>query len=240
MSVVVAMVVWLRCGSLPPGLLDDDDTASTIVVDRTASDLYEVRSSSGTRSQTISTRTICRERWRYATLAAEDVRFRSHVGLDPIAHRARGRARPAARTHRRGRVDDHAAGREAAARPTAGGPARGAAGPTKIHEAVVALRLEHRLTKSEILALYLNLAPYGNQIEGAERAAQAYFGRRGVDVDAGGSGISRGAAAAADAATTRGAIRPARGRAQLRILRVDGRIAGGWTRRPTRSRARSG
>ena len=34
----------------------------------------------------------------------------------------------------------------------------------------MALRLEHRLTKREILALYLNLAPYGNQLTGAERA----------------------------------------------------------------------
>ena len=31
-------------------------------------------------------------------------------------------------------------------------------------------------TRSEILALYLNLAPYGNQIAGAERASRAYFG----------------------------------------------------------------
>ena len=46
----------------------------------------------------------------------------------------------------------------------------------KIDEAIVALRLEHRLTKPEILALYLNLAPYGNQITGAERASHAYFG----------------------------------------------------------------
>ncbi|HET9372191.1 MAG TPA: penicillin-binding protein 1C, partial [Vicinamibacterales bacterium] len=48
---------------------------------------------------------------------------------------------------------------------------------SKLREAVWAIRLEHRLSKDEILARYLNLAPYGNQIEGASRAAQAYFGR---------------------------------------------------------------
>jgi penicillin-binding protein 1C len=47
----------------------------------------------------------------------------------------------------------------------------------KAHEALVALRLEHRLSKQEILALYLSLAPYGNQIAGAERASRAYFNR---------------------------------------------------------------
>ncbi len=40
----------------------------------------------------------------------------------------------------------------------------------------MALRLEHRLSKREILALYLNLAPYGNQLTGAERASREYFG----------------------------------------------------------------
>ena len=46
----------------------------------------------------------------------------------------------------------------------------------KIHEAVLALRIEHRFSKREILALYLNLAAYGNQVVGAERASRAYFG----------------------------------------------------------------
>ncbi|HXI31548.1 MAG TPA: penicillin-binding protein 1C, partial [Vicinamibacterales bacterium] len=47
----------------------------------------------------------------------------------------------------------------------------------KLREAIVAMRLEHRFTKREILALYLNLAPYGNQFAGVERASRAYFGR---------------------------------------------------------------
>ena len=41
---------------------------------------------------------------------------------------------------------------------------------------MIALRLEHRFTKREILALYLSLAGYGNQIAGVERASRAYFG----------------------------------------------------------------
>src|SRR6185503_16558034 len=46
----------------------------------------------------------------------------------------------------------------------------------KVQEAILALRIEHRLSKPEILALYLNLASYGNQIAGVERASRAYFG----------------------------------------------------------------
>ena len=45
-----------------------------------------------------------------------------------------------------------------------------------MREAVLAERLEHRFTKRQILALYLNLAAYGNQIVGAGRASYAYFG----------------------------------------------------------------
>jgi penicillin-binding protein 1C len=46
----------------------------------------------------------------------------------------------------------------------------------KLHETVLALRLEHRFSKRELLAMYLNLAAYGNQFVGAERASRAYFG----------------------------------------------------------------
>src|SRR5262249_43739930 len=45
----------------------------------------------------------------------------------------------------------------------------------KLRELLLALRLEHRLSKREILALYLSVAPYGNQLEGAEAASRAYF-----------------------------------------------------------------
>src|SRR6185369_11843353 len=46
----------------------------------------------------------------------------------------------------------------------------------KMQEAVVAVRLERRYSKKEILALYLNLAPYGNQSTGISRASHLYFG----------------------------------------------------------------
>jgi len=48
--------------------------------------------------------------------------------------------------------------------------------PAKLREAALALRLEARLRKPEILALYLSLAPYGGQLVGAEAASRDYFG----------------------------------------------------------------
>ncbi|OYW01601.1 MAG: hypothetical protein B7X11_03975, partial [Acidobacteria bacterium 37-65-4] len=112
---------------------------------------------------------------RDATIAAEDVRFRRHIGVDPIAIvRAAWRDIRARRIVEGGSTITQQVA-ELLLRQQAGTRARG--WWTKAREAVIALRLEHRLTKDEILARYLSLAPYGNQITGAARASQAYFGR---------------------------------------------------------------
>jgi len=54
-------------------------------------------------------------------------------------------------------------------------PTRNLAG--KIRQMVHADLLEGRLTKDEILTLYLTLAPYGGNIEGVRAASLAYFGK---------------------------------------------------------------
>ncbi len=46
----------------------------------------------------------------------------------------------------------------------------------KLIEMVRAVQLESRLSKREILALYLTLAPYGGNLEGARAASLGYFG----------------------------------------------------------------
>jgi penicillin-binding protein 1C len=47
----------------------------------------------------------------------------------------------------------------------------------KLRQALTALRLERRLNKQEILTLYLRLAPFGGNLEGARAASLAYFGK---------------------------------------------------------------
>src|SRR5213078_1265311 len=46
----------------------------------------------------------------------------------------------------------------------------------KIHEAVLAVKLERQYTKNEILEKYLNTVYFGHGAYGAEAAAQTYFG----------------------------------------------------------------
>ena len=50
-------------------------------------------------------------------------------------------------------------------------------GSAKLRQIVGALRLEHHLTKQQILSLYLRLAPFGGNIEGVRAASLAYFGK---------------------------------------------------------------
>jgi hypothetical protein len=105
-------------------------------------------------------------------------RFRGVAGA---RERRCGRRRPLLPAPRRGCFGARWAWRDVRARfaqavprsrsrwPAASSPAQSRGIGAKVHEAIEALRLEHRLTKSEILAIYFNLAPYGNQFVGAER-----------------------------------------------------------------------
>ncbi|HEV2957581.1 MAG TPA: penicillin-binding protein 1C, partial [Xanthobacteraceae bacterium] len=56
-------------------------------------------------------------------------------------------------------------------------PRRERALTVKLREMVRAVALERTLTKQQILALYLSLAPYGGNLEGVRAASLAYFGR---------------------------------------------------------------
>jgi penicillin-binding protein 1C len=176
---VAGAALWIRCGPLPAGLLDPSSRVSTVVVDRHGEVLYEARSADGTRGEWMAAGEVP-DLVAAATLAAEDRRFRSHVGLDPVAiARAAWRNIQARRVVEGGSTISQQVAELLLARS---GPRLPRGWRTQLREAIVALRLEHRLTKDEILALYLNLAPYGNQIAGVKRAARAYFG---VDGDRG-------------------------------------------------------
>jgi penicillin-binding protein 1A len=52
----------------------------------------------------------------------------------------------------------------------------------KLKEAILALRLEKKYTKDQILKLYLNEIPYGSTNYGIEAASQAYFKKSATDL----------------------------------------------------------
>ena len=53
----------------------------------------------------------------------------------------------------------------------------------KIKELALAIQLERRYTKDEILAFYLNQIPYGSNIYGIEAAAQTYFNKSAKELN---------------------------------------------------------
>ncbi|NQE62461.1 penicillin-binding protein 1C [Caulobacter sp. RHG1] len=102
-------------------------------------------------------------------IRTEDARFVWHLGVDPLSL---VRAIGSAVVH--GRVTSGAStltmqtARLLEPRPRNLG--------AKLVEMVRAVQLESRLSKREILALYLTLAPYGGNLEGARAASLSYFG----------------------------------------------------------------
>lgn len=53
----------------------------------------------------------------------------------------------------------------------------------KLKELILAIRLERVYTKKEILGLYLNRIPYGNNSYGIQKASEVYFGKNAKDLD---------------------------------------------------------
>ncbi|HET9782836.1 MAG TPA: transglycosylase domain-containing protein [Candidatus Dormibacteraeota bacterium] len=53
----------------------------------------------------------------------------------------------------------------------------------KVDEALLALEVEHRYSKSQILEMYLNDVPFGNSSVGSAAAAQIYFHKKTSDLD---------------------------------------------------------
>jgi penicillin-binding protein 1C len=158
---------WIRLGPLPPGLLLLEDQTSTEVVAREGELLRESLSAEGLTSRRLDPDRLPDALVR-ATLAAEDARFFRHPGLDPLAlARALWHDARALRMIEGGSTLTQQTIKVLIRRD------RSAAG--KLREALLALRLEHRLGKREILALYLTVAPYGNQLQGAQAASRAYF-----------------------------------------------------------------
>src|SRR5688572_23480956 len=80
----VCLAAWIRCGPIPAALLDLESAPSTVVVDRNGVPLYEALSGDGTRSVWLTADTLP-PALVSATLAAEDRRFWSHLGVDPRA-----------------------------------------------------------------------------------------------------------------------------------------------------------
>src|SRR4051794_24269150 len=157
--------------SLGPLPLEEARKVSTTIVDRNGKLLRAYAMADGRWRLPVDARTAVDPSYVDLLLAYEDRRFRSHIGVDPLAL---GRA--ALQWITQGHI-------------VSGGstitmqlarlmePRQERSLSAKLRQAVRALQIERQLSKDEILNLYLALAPYGGNLEGIRAASLGYFGK---------------------------------------------------------------
>jgi penicillin-binding protein 1C len=156
--------------ALGPPPLGKDLTFSTQVVDRHGKLLRAYATGEG-RWRLPAKVADVDPRFFDVLFAYEDKRFRQHHGVDPLALLraayqlvASGRIRSGGSTltMQVARLLEPRASRSFLA---------------KLRQVVRAIEIERVLSKDQILALYLELAPYGGNIEGIRAASLVYFGK---------------------------------------------------------------
>jgi len=112
-----------------------------------------------------------------AVVATEDRRFFQHDGIDPV-----GIARAIVEDVRTGALGQGGSTiTQQLAKLVFLSPERTV--KRKLQELVLAVELERRYSKAEILALYLNRAYFGEGVFGADAAARRYFGKPAREID---------------------------------------------------------
>lgn len=155
------------CVSLPAGLLGNPQ-ASPVFADRHGEPIARLALPGSTRSAPVSAEELPADLVA-CTLAAEDKRFRSHGGIDPLATLRAGRDLLMKRRVVSGASTITQQLIKISLPPSERGILR------KLHEALAARRLEMRWSKDQILTAYLNRLDYGNLRIGAAEAARFYF-----------------------------------------------------------------
>ncbi|URW75259.1 PBP1A family penicillin-binding protein [Sphingomonas donggukensis] len=155
---------------------------------------------------------------RDAMVAVEDRRFRSHIGVDPV-----GIARGIQVSFQR---DKRVAGVSTITQQLARNVflTSNRSYGRKLREGILALALERKFTKDQILELYLNKAYFGGGAYGVDAASRKFFGHPAQTLSTSESAIVAGLVKApsnysptadADAAV-------ARGRVVLRLMKQQG------------------
>jgi penicillin-binding protein 1C len=169
MAAALSGAIWW-IASLGPAPLGQRLAFSTLVVDRDGKLLRPYLTPDG-RWRLPATRDNVDPRFLELLLAYEDKRFATHHGVDPLAL---GRAFAQLLTHRRV-VSGASTITMQVARLLE--PRAERSFVAKLRQVVRAFEIERTLSKDEVLALYLRLAPYGGNLEGVRAASLAYFGK---------------------------------------------------------------
>jgi penicillin-binding protein 1C len=153
-----------------PLKLDEQIEVSAEVVDRDGALLRPFATKEGRWRLAVDLKQVDPE-FIKMLIAYEDKRFRAHHGVDPMAV-----ARSALQFVGNGRI---VSGGSTLSMQLARlmEPRGERALSQKLKQMFRAVQIERRLSKDEILQLYLTLAPYGGNLEGVRAASLAWFGK---------------------------------------------------------------
>jgi len=167
-SCAIAGSLWIA--SLPPLPFDQARQISTTIVDRNGKLLRAFAMADGRWRLPAQTKDVD-PGYLNLLLNYEDRRFRSHIGVDPLAM-----ARAAFQLVTRGHI---VSGGSTITMQVARlmEPRQERSVGAKLRQMVRAIQLERKLSKDQILDLYLTLAPFGGNLEGIRAASFAYFGK---------------------------------------------------------------
>jgi len=164
-AILVVIAYFARDLPNPNSLLDRDNELSTIIKDRNGNPIYEVF---GEKNRSIvKFENVAPHIW-HATLATEDSDFYKHKGYDLLAYVravkniAFGEGLQGGSTLTQQVIKNTLLTQERTV-------------TRKIKELILALQLENKYSKDEILQMYLNETPYGGQNYGVLTATKYYF-----------------------------------------------------------------
>lgn len=175
LTVLTAGVVWVFYDLPSIDLLQNGMALpSTRIYDRNGKLLYEILPPEQGRHTVVGLEAIP-QHCRSAVIATEDANFYQHPGVDPV-----GIVRAVWINVSGGEVMSGGSTiTQQVARILLLDPQQRAARTVhrKLREMALAVQLQSRYSKDEVLALYLNQAYFGNLAYGIEAAARAYFGK---------------------------------------------------------------
>lgn len=157
----------------PNKLLDRNVPESTKIFARDGSLLYEIH---GEYNRTLVNLDQISPNLRNATVAIEDKDFYNHGGISftgiaraIVVDIMKGRKEQGASTITQQFVKNAILTKDKS-------------WDRKIREMILAIAIDSRFSKDDVLKLYLNEIPYGRNAYGAEAAAQTYFGKHAKDI----------------------------------------------------------
>ena len=164
----------------PDKLVERSSDQSTIIYDRNGHELYKIY---GDQNREFVKLEELPEHLKWAVLAAEDIDFYNHKGLDLVSVARAAYANFVLKRVARGASTiTQQLVKNTILFDLLGDEVYQQTYSRKIKEVLITMQVEQTLSKDEILQMYLNEIPFGGVNYGIESASLAYFGKQAKDL----------------------------------------------------------